>query len=182
MNGQINLRDLWRWRLVRAFESFGRTGWLGLAAVILAIILAIALLRGTIEKTRALEHEVKELQQGKSDTPQSAGSSASLLSLLPEANASIEFPAFLHQVSSRQSVRIDRMEYQLQKEVGKPLLLYRVDLVGIAPYLKLRSWLDEVLKERPTVAIDELIFERPNADLDEVTARIRLTFYMKGDA
>lgn len=180
MNAQVNLRDLWRWRVVRAFESFGRIGWLGLAAILIAIVLAIVLLSRTVEKTRALEKEIKELRLGKTDDAP-GGSALSLLSLLPPPQAAIEFPAFLHQVSARQSVRVDRVEYQLQKEVGKPLLLYRVDLVGIAPYLNLRRWLDEILKERPTVVLDELVLERPNAELDEITARVRLTLYLKGD-
>lgn len=177
MNGQINLRDLWRWRIARAFESFGRNGWLGLAAVILAIVISSAVLRGMAQKNTELEQEINELRRGKSD----GTTSTSLPSILPDASASIEFPAFLHQASSRHSVRIDRMEYQLRREPGKPLLVYRVDLVGIASYPNLRNWLDTILKERPTLAIDELVLERPNSDLEEITARVRLTLYMKGE-
>ena len=178
MNGQIKLADLWRWRFARAFESIGRTGWIGLAAVILALVLSIALLRGMAEKTKALEKEIGELRQGKIDSTSNI-SSTSLLQIIPDASTAIEFPAQLHQASSRQSIRIDRMEYQLQRETGKPLLLYRVDLVGVGSYPNLRNWLDSILKENPTVGIDELILERPNSDLDEITARLRLTLYMK---
>lgn len=180
MNGQTKFRDLWRWRLARAIETTGRTGWLGLAAVVLALIMASALLRGMAQKTQALEQEIQDLRQGKTEDSKN-GASANLPLLLPGANASTEFAALLHQLSTRESVRIDRMEYQLQRETGKALLLYRVDLVAIAPYLNLRNWIDAVLKERPTVAIDELVLERPNSELNDITARVRLTLYMKGE-
>ena len=87
----------------------------------------------------------------------------------------------LHTLADGESVRVERMEYQMQRESGKALLLYRADIVAVAPYLRLRGWIDSILRERPTVAIDDLIFERSSADLSEVTARIRLTLYMKGD-
>lgn len=178
MNGQINLRKLWHWRIVRILESISRTVWLGLVVVIIAIILSIVLLRSMSQTTLSLEQEIKELRRGKAE----GGTSATLLPILPDRKASVDFPAFLHEVSSRHAVNIDRMEYQLVREADKPLLLYRVDLVGIAPYLNVRQWLDTVLKERPSVAIDELVLERPNSDVDEITARIRLTLFMKGES
>jgi hypothetical protein len=131
-------------------------------------------------KVEALEREAAELRQGKSAGSVANGAS-DLPRLLPGQGASADFANVLNSLAARDGVRIDRMEYQLQREPGKPVLVYRADLVAVAPYLQLRNWLDTILRERPTVAIEELVFERPNADVGEVTARVRLALFMKGE-
>ena len=173
-------RAVWRWRITRLFESVGRNGWLGLAALLLAALIALTVLRGMWQRHQALDEEISDLRQGKLKEHNTANA-ARLPALLPGASAAAEFANLLNNLAGRTGVHIDRMEYQLQRESGKPVLLYRAELVAIAPYLNLRSWLDAVLAERPTAAIDEVVFERPNADAPDVVARVRLVLFMKGE-
>lgn len=180
MKGQLQHQAVWRWRITRTLESVGRRGWLGVAALAVAILITATVLRGMTRNIEALEYELSELRQGKTSGSLANGAS-DLPRLLPGQAASADFANVLHSLAARDSVRIDRMEYQLQREPGKPILVYRADLVAIAPYLQLRNWLDTILREQPTVAIEELVFERPNADVGEVTARVRLALFMKGE-
>jgi|GEM_PF-5520056 len=169
----------WRWRITRTLESIGRNGWLGLAVLLLALLFSATMLRGLAEKKRNLERELGELRQGR--LGEGGKAPVSLATLLPGAATSGEFANLLNALALREGVRIDRMEYQLQRESGKPVLLYRAELVAIAPYLKIRGWLDAILTERPTVAVEELVFERPNANAAEVVVRLRLVLFMKGE-
>ncbi len=180
MNGQLQTQAVWRWRITRTLESVGRHGWMGIAALAVAILIAATVLRGMSQKIESLESELNDLRQGKGSGQVSNGA-AQLSAILPGQAASADFATALHNLAARDSVRIDRMEYQLQREPGKPILVYRADLVAVAPYLQLRNWLDAVLRERPTVAIEELVFERPNGDVAEVIARVRLALFMKGE-
>lgn len=179
MTTPLQNRAVWRWRLTRAFESIGRTGWLGLAALCVALIIAGTVLRNMNQQKLGLEQDIRDLRQGK--MPRKDRGSTLLPQLLPGPAAATDFATVLHTLAASESVRVDRMEYQMQRESGKSLLLYRADIVAIAPYLKLRTWIDNILRERPTVAIDDLVFERANADAGEVTARLRLTLFMKGE-
>lgn len=180
MNEKTKERPVWRWRLTRALESVGRTGWIGVGALLLAVVIALTVLRGMSQRTQALEKEIRELRTGKGDAGSRGG--VALAQLLPDSTASADFAALLYQSAARDTVRIDRIDFQMLRETGKPLLAYRAEVVAVAPYLNLRKWLDGLLRDRPTVAIDELVFERPNADVGEVTARVRLTLFMKGEA
>ena len=179
MTSPLQNSAAWRWRLTRGFESIGRTGWLGLAALAVALLIAGTVLRHMNQQRQNLEQDLRDLRQGR--MPSKYGASAQLPRLLPGPAAATDFATVLHTLADGESVRVERMEYQMQRESGKALLLYRADIVAVAPYLRLRGWIDSILRERPTVAIDDLIFERSSADLSEVTARIRLTLYMKGD-
>lgn len=179
MTTPLQDRAVWRWRLTRAFESIGRTGWLGLAALAVALLIAGTVLRNMNQQKQALEQDLRDLRQGK--MPRQGGASALLPHLLPGPTAAADFATVLHTLADGESVRVERMEYQMQREAGKGLLLYRADIVAVAPYLRLRTWIDSILHERPTVAIDDLVFERPNGDAGEVTARLRLTLFMKGE-
>lgn len=179
MTSPLQNSAAWRWRLTRAFESIGRTGWLGLAALALALIIAGTVLRGMNQQRLSLEQDLHDLRQGR--MPSKERSSTKLPRLLPGPAAAAEFATLLHTLAAADAVRVDHMEYQMLHESGKTLLLYRADVAATAPYLRLRNWIDSILRERPTVAIDDLVFERPNADAGEVTARLRLTLYMKGE-
>lgn len=180
MMDRAQLQAVWRWRLTRVLESIGRPGWLGLAALAVALVLGSTVLRNMAKSVGALQQEISEVRQGKTGQPQGSGA-AMLPRLLPGPSAAADFATGINALAGQNGVRVDRMEYQLQREAGKPILVYRADLVAVAPYLQVRSWLDALLREKPTVAIEELVFERPTADLGEVTARVRLAFFMKGE-
>lgn len=177
MNKSLTNRAVLRWRFARAVESTGRTGWLGLVALILAVFFALTLVRGMAQRTAALERELSEIRQGK--TP--VGSTAALPRLLPGPAAAADFATLLHTLAATHTVRVERMEYQMQRESGKPILLYRADVVATAPYLKLRAWLDAILAERPTVALDDIVLERSSAESADVIARLKLTLFMRGE-
>mgnify|MGYP001354321431 CR=1 FL=1 len=179
MNDSLQFLARWRWWAARRGEALGRKGWLGLAAGLLALILAVAVLPGLASRKAALEEMLLSLRSGPQG--EQALSIARLSLLLPGPGTAGDFANLLNLLATRTGVRIDRMEYQLQREAGKPVLQYRAELVAIAPYLSLRGWLDAILAERPTVAIDELVFERPNAETDAVVARVRLVLFMKGE-
>lgn len=172
----------WRWRGARLLESLGRSGWIGLGALALALAIAGSVLRNMNDRLHGLENAVAGGKSDSRDKEKANVAPTALARLLPGTAAATEFAALLPKLAMQENVRLERSEYQMQRESGKPIVLYRGDLVVSGPYLKLRAWLDAVLRERPTVAIDEMIFERPNGETPDVTLRIRLTLFMKGDA
>ncbi len=179
MTTPLQNRAVWRWRLTRAFESIGRTGWIGLLALAVASVIAVSVLPKMNQQRQALEQDIQDLRQGR--LPSRDRGTTELPNLLPGPAAATDFANLLHSLAAGDNVRIERMEYLMQRESGRALLLYRADVVAVAPYLRLRGWIDRVLRERPTVAIDDLGFERANTDAVEVTARLRLTLFMKAE-
>lgn len=178
MTGLPPPRAVWRWHLIRALESIGRTGWAGLGALAIAALLTLTVLHRLNQERLALSHEVTDLRSGRA--PSNADGER-LAALLPSPAAATDFANLLHTLAARDGVRIERTDYQMLRENGKALLLYHADVVAVAPYLRLRSWLDRLLEERPTMAIDDLVFERATTDAAEVTAHLRLTLYMKAE-
>lgn len=169
----------WRWRAARGLSSLGRTGWLGLAALLVSIAIAIITFPAMVQRLDRLQQDALAERQRRAAAGYTA--EAALPRLLAAAGTSGEFVAAVHTLAANDGIIIERIDYQLLRETGKPVLQYRADLTAQASYLKLRSWIDAVLRERPSVALDELVFERPNPDTTEVTARIRFTHFMRGE-
>lgn len=169
----------WRWRAARGLAALGRTGWLGLAALVVSITIAAITFPGMVQRLDRLQQDALAERQRRAAAGYSA--EAALPRLLSAAGTSGEFVAAMNTLASNEGIIIERIDYQLLRETGKPVLQYRADLTAQAPYLKLRTWIDAVLRERPSVALDELVFERPSPDTTEVTARIRFTHFMRGE-
>lgn len=169
----------WRWRAARALSAIGRVGWLGLAALLLAIGAAVSLLPGMWQRLDRLQQDAETERERRIIS--GFHPEAPLPRLLAPAGSAADFVAAMNALAQREGIKIERIDYQLLSESGKPVLQYRADLTAQAPYLKLRLWIDAVLRDRPSVALDELIFERANAGAGEVTARVRFTLFMRSE-
>lgn len=172
-------QEQWRWRAARGLSSIGRTGWLGLAALVLAVTAAGSLMPGMWQRLDTLQEEAEAERQRR--LMSGFNPEAPLPRLLAPAGSAGEFVATMNALALREGIRIERIDYQMLNESGRPVLQYRADLTAQAPYLKLRAWIDAVLRERPSVALDELIFERASPDITDVTARVRFTLFMRSE-
>ncbi|HRE15848.1 MAG TPA: hypothetical protein PLW86_02115 [Rhodocyclaceae bacterium] len=169
----------WRWRAARGLSAIGRIGWMGLAALVLAIATAVSTLPGMWQRLDRLQADAEAERDRR--IMSGFNPEAPLPRILAPAGSAADLVAAMNALAQREGIKIERIDYQLLNDSGKPVLQYRADLTAQAPYLKLRQWIDAVLRDRPSVALDELVFERPNASAGEVTARVRFTLFMRGE-
>ncbi len=172
---------------IRAIASFvlttlGPLGWIGvgallLAAALLAIVLP-AMDRFNAEQAReleALDFQRQQLRNPKLAQAQRDPISA-LLSALP---ATSEVPDFLASVQRRAdegAVQIDRTEYRSQLVIGNAAQHYRLSFPAHVDYPHLRTWLEALLHDYPSLALLELSARREVDGGEELDAHVSLGF------
>jgi len=168
-------------RATFTLANLGPVGWVGLAALLLALggLLAVPALNKAnaqqAESLDALLHQISRLQD-----PQFAKAArdpaATLLASLP-ADADVpDFVAAIQHRADQGAVQIDRTEYRVQPVMGATVRRYRLSFPAHVDYPHLRSWLEALLHDYPNLILDEITLRREVDGGEELEAHIGLSF------
>ncbi|SPE23220.1 putative transmembrane protein [Burkholderiales bacterium] len=162
--------------------SIGPLGWAGMAALLLAAILVLlvapALERANAEQERelvALDRQWEQLRDPKKARAQ-RNPLAALIASLPPAAEVPDFVAAIQRRAEHDAVQIDHTEYRTQAVLGHAAERYRLSFPAHVDYPHLRTWLEALLHDYPSLSLDELSLRRAVDGGEELDAQIGLSF------
>jgi len=162
--------------------SLGPLGWIGVGTLLLASgLLAIVLPSiSRHNEQQARELDALELQREQLRNPKVAQAQRdpvlSLVSNLPPASAVPDFLASLQRRADNGAVQIDRTEYHAQSLIDNAAQRYRLSFPAHVDYPHLRTWLEALLHDYPSLALLELSMRREVDGGEELDAHVGLSF------
>jgi hypothetical protein len=176
-------------RLRDAAERLGLFGLIGLGCALLALALALSAGRSLWQQRQALQAQAAaQGQRGpapRGDAAADASAAAQLARFhagFPPASAAAESLARLQAAARRAGLTLPSGEYRLEPRAGEPLQRYAVVLPLQGSYAQLRQFIALALAELPHAALDDVEMRRESPAGDaQLTARVRLTLYLRGD-
>jgi len=176
-----NLLWLFRFHLQEA----GRQGWLGIALMFGAAIVAAVVLLPDISEIRRLEQEILELQSQPFSSERTHAPASPLLafyqSLPHESHAGQEI-ARIFDIAETNDIHLQRAEYTWLRDREIGMSRYQVQLPLHGRYMDIRLFMIDLLNQMPAVAINDLAFRREDAGNAEIGATLRLTIYLRRQA
>lgn len=166
-------------------RSLGVVGWIGIAALLLGAA-GIAIVAPALERTNAaqaqelaaLQAHLAQLRNPKVAQAQRDPVGA-LTASLPPASAVPDFVAAIQRRADQDAVQIDRTEYRVQAVLGRTAQRYRLSFPAHVDYPHLRTWLEALLHDYPSVALDEISLRREVDGGEELDAHIGLSFLVR---
>jgi Tfp pilus assembly protein PilO len=162
----------------------GPVGWAGLAALLLAALLAGA---ARFELDPANQAAADELAQLQAQLKRASAPGAALRNptdamgaVAGQLPAAEQMPAFIQDVQSRAQrggVQIDRTEYRVQSALGRRALRLQLVMPAHGTYPQLRAWLESLLHEYSSAALDELSLRRQGEGGAQLDAHVVFSFY-----
>ncbi len=86
--------------------------------------------------------------------------------------------ARLHRMALHHGLQLQHAEFRLSGDAGDPISRYSMVLPVEGDYRSLRGFVDEVLRDLPSVALDELTLRRDDAKAQVLEARLRLVLFV----
>jgi Tfp pilus assembly protein PilO len=84
----------------------------------------------------------------------------------------------MHRMAARHGLQLSQAEFRLAASGNEPLARYAMVLPVRAEYSKLRAFLDELLREVPSIALEELSLRRDDLKTELIDARLRLVMFL----
>lgn len=85
----------------------------------------------------------------------------------------------IYRAAERRGLTLMQGEYRARAERSGLLTRYQITLPVNGPYLQVREFLAEVLRQIPFIALDNVSFQREKIGETAVEARINLTLYLE---
>ncbi len=165
-------------------QRVGLAGWLGVAALVSAVVLAgmrpFALAPANDELAGELSQLTAELARAQSPAPTLSAAADPVASIVAQLPTAEQVPQFLQQVQAQAALRglqIDRTEYRVQKALGGRALRYQLTMPAHGTYPALRGWLETLLHEHPSAALDDFSVRRESDGGAQLEARVGLSLY-----
>jgi Tfp pilus assembly protein PilO len=174
------------WNLRRWQRELGRPGLVGVGLLLAAIVYfaatvpaAQARLAG-LEQAAASMHE--RLQRAAGSLDDGARSPDEQLvvfyNAFPSMDAVPDLLDKIYRAAARHRLSLTQGEYRARRERSVLLTRYQIMLPVTGPYLQMREFVTDVLKEIPFIAIDNVSFQREKIGEASVEARINMTLYL----
>lgn len=170
--------------LARFAERCGAAGLAGVAALLAALVLLLAIGQPLVRERAELRQRLQQL----GDTPRTAAARpdesgaaqlARFYAAFPPAGASAESLGRVQAAARRAGIVLQAGEYRLEQRPGERLQRYAAVLPVRGSYPQIRAFVDGLLVELPHAAIDDIALRREEAASAELEARLRLTLYLR---
>jgi Type II secretion system (T2SS), protein M subtype b len=184
MAGAMNRLHWW----ARRFAEQG--GWPGIGAGLLASACALAWLAWAQplgDRLKDLRRDNAQLQQRIAGAARQALPPVQVSQAQRLAEFVSGFPtdkgipaalSVLHDVATRHGLQLAKAEFRLVEQGNEPFARYSMLLPVQADYASLRAFLDDMLREVPSVALEELSLKRDDLKTERIDARLRLTMFL----
>jgi hypothetical protein len=86
----------------------------------------------------------------------------------------------VYAAAAHQGVLLEQGEYRLINDRDGKFRHYQVTLPVKAAYPKVRSFVEEVLRELPSAALDQVSLKRESVAANVVEAQVKFTLFMRG--
>jgi hypothetical protein len=163
-------------------RSLGPVGWTGIAALLLAAVGA-GIVRPALERSNdAQAQQIAALQQQwmRLRDPKAAQAQrdpvGTLVASLPPVSSVPDFVAAIQRRADQDAVQIDRTEYRVQVVLGRSAQRYRLSFPAHVDYPHLRTWLEALLHDYPSLTLDEISLRREVDGGEELEAHVGLSF------
>jgi len=172
-------------RLFYLLRVLGPVGWGGIFLVLGSVLLLLggSLRLGAQERDERLSIDRLEqrIRQGSDPVRVAAARDPveALLLFLPPAGAAPDFIRDLERRAARSGVRIDRTEYRVHSILGNNAQRYQVSFPAHAAYPQVRTLLEGLLHDYPSLALDEISFRREAEGGEQLEARVSLSLYLR---
>jgi Tfp pilus assembly protein PilO len=175
---------LWWLRYVR--KQAGRAGLVGLGL----LVFAAAFYAATVSPAQARLAELRQATATLHERLQRAAGSFDDAARTPEEQLGNFYGAFpsaaaapdlldkIYRAAARRGLALAQGEYRLRRERSGLLMRYQIMLPVSGPYLQVREFLGDVLKQIPFLALDNVSFQREKIGETAVEARISMTLYI----
>ena len=180
----MNAARRWVARLSYVGACVGPVGWIGLAALLIALALVAVSHLQIDPGNRAASDEIARLQAqivqaSKPGAPlrNPADAMAAVAGQLPTADQAPLFIEDVQNSASRSHIQIDRTEYAVQSALGSRALRVQLTMPAHGSYPQLRTWLQSLLHEHPSTALNELSLRREHDGAGQLEARVTISFY-----
>ena len=102
--------------------------------------------------------------------------------VLPPRTKAPDLVQVVFSEAQKAGLTLSQAEYHLAEDKKGGFGSYQMVLPVQGPYVKIREFIDGVLAEAPSAALGEVAFKRNGIGTSAADARLRLVFYIKGDA
>jgi hypothetical protein len=176
-----------RWYAHRAVERGG-------LPAVLAFVLALGGVVGWFAWAQPLADQVVRLQQDNAQLHQRLAQAAKqprAAAPVSEAQRLSEFVAtfpsdkgipttfaLLHGMAARHGLSLAQAEFRLVAQANEPLARYSMLLPVKADYPNLRAFVNELLREVPSIALEEVNLRRDDLKTELIDARLRLVMFL----
>lgn len=170
-------------RAGRAVLAMSWAGAAGLALLLLALALGVRTSAVHESRRAALASERAELLRQETEPERGEDRRTRLEAYYEAFPEAVALPARLQRLSelaSAHALRLPRTDYRSTVEAGSPLLAVGLVIPVEASFGDLYSWLGELLREMPEVALESLVVRRDDPASDVVEADVRLQLYLRG--
>jgi hypothetical protein len=174
-------------RLLADLRSLGGLGTSGVALLLVAFVLQWALIAPLEEREARLQARLEGLKvdpggaRGEAirETPERR--LAAFHALFPRLDGVPDQLARLSAAAEARGIVLQSGEYRVEKDEGAALVRYRATLPISGTYAQIRRFVRDVLEAVPTASLDELTLQRDSIGNPRVNARLRFTFWVRGD-
>ncbi len=84
----------------------------------------------------------------------------------------------LHVLAAKHGLPLAQAEFRLTAQGAEPLARYSMVLPVKTEYARLRAFVDDVLRDMPSVALEELSLRRDDLKSELIDARLRLVLFL----
>jgi len=102
--------------------------------------------------------------------------------VLPPRTKAPDLVQIVFSEAQKAGLTLAQAEYHLVEDKKGGFESYQMVLPVQGSYVKVREFIDGVLAEAPSAALEEVAFKRNGIGASTADARLRLVFYLKGDA
>lgn len=171
-----------------AHRMLRSAGWPNIAAMALsaAVMAFYFLMLAPLQRNLSdFKYEVESLRgkvatrRGAPVAPGASGQLAAFYGFFPRSDVLTETLGGLYDAAAKQNLVLDQGEYHLAPAQEGRLVRYDIVLPVKGPYPRLRSFIAQVLKDNPSLALAGITFNRQAAIDIGVEAQVRLTLYMR---
>jgi hypothetical protein len=175
---------LW-WQGRRLFRT---VGWLGVAAIIMAIAVALFHFWGVVPLRASLADKRDEAEHLRErlltspvvDTNQDpAAQLAEFYSFFPEGDVMTDTLKQIYATAAQENLVLEHGEYQLLPGREGKLFRYNLTLPIKGPYTRLRRFIAKILQDNPGLALEGVSFSRHGVIEIGVDAHVRMTLFLK---
>ncbi|WP_248920154.1 type 4a pilus biogenesis protein PilO [Pseudomonas entomophila] len=171
-------------------EAAQRLGRVGLAAILMALLVAAVALAGVlplwqqVRELRASEADasvqVRRLARGELKVQVQPEQQAldDLRQQLPGQPQASELIERLYRLAEAERISLARGEYALGVDPKTQLARYQIVLPVRGSYPQIRGFLKALLGQLPTLVLEDLELQRKRIGERELTGRVRMTLYL----
>jgi len=174
----------WRQWRVRAQIALWRHGWawpLAAAAMAGALALHLAVLLPLRQARVSLDTELAHALAApprSGPTPQSASAERALRTMLHEAPTATELLQQMTALAAAQQIQLPQGDYQQRLHPATGILQLQVNQPVRASYLRLRQYVESVLRTMPSVSLDQVAAQRESIGQTELEVRLRWSLWL----